>query len=303
MTDCIFGLLIRPPGGKRAPVAAGLDDCRGKELERALIKRSLDSVDAMGSYVTDRLATFFNIFTLLFLAFIEILTERRKGFSLVFEITLRQIYFTGIQAVRVVTVVSLALGAVTIIQAGSRLAFMGGAELEVIVPVLVVVIFRELGPLLTAIIVIGRSGTAIATELGNMIISHELEAIEIMGLNPIYFIVTPRVIGVTIAVICLTIFFNAIALLGGFWVSKLILPITFPAFLLELQKVLSAGEFFFGFLKSAVFGLLIALSCTYHGLTVRHSSIEVPQVATRGVVSAILFCFATNALLTILLYL
>ncbi len=259
-------------------------------------------MDALGGYVTDRLATFFNIFNLLFLAFKEILTERRKGFSLVFEITLRQIYFTGVQAVWVVTVVSLALGAVTIIQAGSRLAFMGGGELEVIVPVLVVVIFRELGPLLTAIIVIGRSGTAIATELGNMIISHELEAIEIMGLNPIYFIVTPRVIGVTIAVLCLTIFFNAIALLGGFWVSKLILPITFPAFLLELQRALSAGDFFFGSLKSAVFGLLIALSCTYHGLTVRHSSIEVPQVATRGVVSAILFCFATNALLTILFY-
>jgi len=272
-------------------------------LERALVKKSLDSVDAIGSYVIDRLAAIFHLFTLLYVAFKEPWTERQKDLSLVFEITLRQIYFTGVQAIRVIAVVSLALGAVTIIQAGSRLSFMGGGELEVIVPILVVVIFRELGPLLTAIIVIGRSGTAIATELGNMIVSHELEAIQTMGINPVYFIVTPRVIGVTLAVIGLTIFFNAIALLGGFWVSKLILPITFPAFLLELQQALSAGDFFFGFLKSTIFGLLIALNCTYHGLTVQQSPIEVPQAATRGVVNAILFCFATNALLTILFYL
>ncbi|MCX5906047.1 MAG: ABC transporter permease [Deltaproteobacteria bacterium] len=272
-------------------------------MERALIKRSLYSVEALGSWVSDRLTVFFDIFTLLYLAFKELLSERKKGFSLIFEITLRQIYFTGVQAIRVVLVVSLALGTVTIVQAGGRLSFLGGAEIEVIVPIMVLVIFRELGPLLTAIIVIGRSGTAIATELGNMIVAHELEAIQVMGINPIYFIVTPRVIGVTISVICLTIFFNAVALLGGFVVSKLIVTITFPAFLLELQKALTATDLLFGFLKSVIFGLLIALTCTYHGLTVRQSPTEVPQVATRGVVSAILFCFATNALLTVLFYL
>jgi phospholipid/cholesterol/gamma-HCH transport system permease protein len=272
-------------------------------LERTLIHKSLISLETVGSYVSARVETFLNIFTLLYLAFRVLWTERKKGLSLVFEITLRQIYFTGVQAIRVVTVVSLALGAVTIIQTGTRLTFMQGAELEVIVPVLIVVILRELGPLLTAIIVIMRSGTAIATELGNMIVSHEFEAIQAMGIQSVYFIVTPRVIGVTMAVICLTIFFNAIALLGGFGVAKLILPITFPAFLLELQRALSVGDFLLGFLKSVIFGFLIALSCTYHGLTVQRSPIEVPQVATRGVVSATLFCFATDALLTTLFYL
>lgn len=261
------------------------------------------SVEAIGGWVSDRLTVFFDIFTLLFLTFRELISERRKGFPLVFEITLRQIYFTGVQAFRVLMVVALALGTVTMVQAGSRLSFLGGGEVEFIVSILVLVIFRELGPLLTAIIVIGRSGTAIATELGNMIVAHEMEAIEVMGINPIYFIVTPRVIGVMIAVVCLTAFFNGMALLGGFWVSKLILTITFPAFLLELEKALTVGDLLFGILKSAIFGLLIALTCTYHGLTVRRSLTEVPQAATRGVVSAILFCFATNALLTVLFYL
>jgi len=236
------------------------------------------------------------------MAFKELIVERKKGLSLVFEITLRQVYFTGVQALRVVTVISLTLGTVVIVQIGTQLSFMGGG-IEFIVPIMVLVLFRELGPLLTAIIVIGRSGTAIATELGNIVIAHELEAIQVMGINPIYFIVTPRIIGVTIAVISLTTIFITVGLLGGFWVSKLILPITFQAFLLELERALTANDLLFAFLKSLIFGLLIALTCTYYGLTVRYSLIEVPQAATRGVVSAMLFCFATNALLTVLFYL
>ena len=252
--------------------------------------------------MSGKIIVFLNLSTLLYLAFKELIAEREKGFSLVFEITLRQIYFTGVEALKVVTLISLALGTVIIVQAGTQLAFLGGG-IEFIVPILVLVMFRELGPLLTAIIVIGRSGTAIATELGNMVIAQEIDAIQAMGINPVYFIATPRIIGVTIAVICLTTVFIAVGLLGGFWVSKLILPITFSAFLQALQNSLKANDLLFGFLKSLIFGLLIALTCTYHGLTVRYSSIEVPQAATRGVVSAMLFCFATNALLTVLFYL
>jgi phospholipid/cholesterol/gamma-HCH transport system permease protein len=259
-------------------------------------------LDSIGGWVRGKGTVLLNLCALLYMAFRELMAERKKGFSLVLEITLRQVYFTGVQALRVVAVISLALGTVIIVQIGTQLSFMGGG-IEFIVPILVLILFRELGPLLTAIIVIGRSGTAIATELGNTVIAHELEAIEVMGINPVYFIVTPRIIGVTVAVICLTIIFITIGLLGGFWVSKLILPITFDAFLRELEIALSAADLLAGFLKSLIFGVLIALTCTYYGLTVRYSSIEVPQAATRGVVSAMLFCFATNAVLTVLFYL
>jgi len=271
-------------------------------LRRNSVKESADYLESIGGWVSGKILVFIDLSTLLYLAFKELTAERKKGFSLVFEITLRQLYFTGVEALKVVVLISLALGTVVIVQIGTQLAFLGGG-IEFIAPILVLVMFRELGPLLTAIIVIGRSGTAIATELGNMVIAQEMDAIQVMGINPIYFIVTPRIIGVTIAVICLTTVFIAVGLLGGFWVSKLILPITFPAFLQALQNSLKANDLLFGFLKSLIFGLLIALTCTYHGLTVRYSSIEVPQAATRGVVSAMLFCFATNALLTVLFYL
>ena len=271
-------------------------------LKRNSVKESADYLESIGRWVSGKILVFIDLSTLLYLSFKELIAEREKGFSLVFEITLRQIYFTGVEALKVVVLISLALGTVVIVQIGTQLAFLGGG-IEFIVPILVLVMFRELGPLLTAIIVIGRSGTAIATELGNMVIAQEMDAIQAMGINPVYFIVTPRIIGVPIAVICLTTVFITVGLLGGFWVSKLILPITFPAFLQALQNSLKAYDLLFGFLKSLIFGLLIALTCTYHGLTVRYSSIEVPQAATRGVVSAMLFCFATNALLTVLFYL
>jgi phospholipid/cholesterol/gamma-HCH transport system permease protein len=270
--------------------------------ERAFPEEKGDFLSSIGRWMRGKVVVSLNLSTLLYLAFRDLITERKKGFSLVFEITLRQVYFTAVQALKVVTVISLALGTVIIVQIGTQLSFLGGG-IEFIVPILVLVLFREVGPLLTAIIVIGRSGTAIATELGNIVIAHELEAIEVMGINPVYFIVTPRIIGVTVAVICLTIVFITVGLLGGFWVSKLILPITFPAFLQELEIALTASDLLFAFLKSLIFGLLIALTCTYYGLTVRFSLIEVPQAATRGVVSAMLFCFGTNALLTVLFYL
>lgn len=263
---------------------------------------SAEYLESIGGWVSGKIIVFLNLSTLLYLVFKELIAERKKGFPLVFEITLRQIYFTGVEALKVVILISLALGTVIIVQAGTQLAFLAGG-IDFIVPILVLVMFREVGPLLTAIIVLGRSGTAIATELGNMVIAQEIEAIQAMGINPVYFIVTPRIIGVTIAVFCLTTVFIAVGLLGGFWVSKLILPITFSAFLQALQNSLKANDLLLGFLKSLIFGLLIALTCTYHGLTVRFSSIEVPQAATRGVVSAMLFCFATNALLTVLFYL
>lgn len=273
----------------------------GEHFEGILSRGSLGGVEFIGRWVRERLGYYLDLSMLLYLTFKELVSERKKGFPLVLEITLRQVYFTGVQALKVITLVSLALGTIVIVESGTQMDLLGGVQF--IITILVLVIIRELGPLFTAIIVIGRSGTAIATELGNMIVANELEAIRVMGINPIYFIVAPRVIGVTIAVVCLSIYFNVVALLGGFIVSKLILTVTLPVFLRELVASLTAMDLVFGTLKSTIFGLLIALTCTYHGLKVHYSPIEVPQMATRGVVSAILFCFTFNALLTLLFYL
>ncbi len=270
-------------------------------MEQALAKPGWRGVEVIGQWVIAKVHYYVDLSALLYLTFKDLIKERKNGFPLVFEITLRQIYFTGVQALKVVTLVALTLGTVVIVEVGKQVNLVGG--IDFLAQILIVVIIRELGPLLTAFIVIGRSGTAIATELGNMIVVHELQAIRAMGINPIYFIVAPRIIGVTVAVICLTVYFNTVAMIGGFLLSKVILTMPFGVFFNQLMTSLDAKDLILAFLKSVSFGLLIVLTCVYHGLTVRYSPIEVPQATTRAVVSAIFSCVIFNVLFTVLFYL
>src|SRR6056297_2934550 len=117
-----------------------------------------------------------------------------------------QLLFTGVEALSVIALISLSLGAVIIIQGVNILPQFGQGVL--IYKILITVITRELGPLLCAFVVIARSGTAIATELGHMVVSHQIEAYISTGMNPIRYLVAPRFIGVTLSVILLNLYFN-----------------------------------------------------------------------------------------------
>jgi len=242
-----------------------------------------------------------NIFTLLFLTFKELWTERRFGQNLIFDNTLKQIYFTGVEALKVITLISISLGAVVIVESGAQLTRLGGESL--VAQVLIMVIIKELGPLLTAFVVVGRSGTAIVTELGNMVVAHEIEAIEAMGISPFYFIAAPRIIGVMIAIMALSIYFNLVAIVGGIIISTLITTTKFSVFLQNLINSLTLTDISISLLKSLIFGLIISLVCSYNGFSVRFSSTEVPQAATRGVVNSLLSCFIINCIITLFFYL
>lgn len=267
---------------------------RGVKSEKSVIDFSAKKGWARVGFVL-------NIFTLLFLSFKELWTERRFGLNVIIDTTLKQIYFTGVEAIKVITLISLVLGAVVIIESGTQLTKLGGGGL--VAPILIMVIIRELGPLLTAFVVIGRSGTAIVTELGNMVVAHEIEAIEVMGISPVHFIIAPRIIAVTIAVMVLSVYFNLVAMVGGLVVSTLITTAKFSVFLHNLATYLTLTDVSVSLLKSLVFGLIISLVCSYNGLSVKFSSTEVPQAATRGVVNSILSCFIINFVITLLFYL
>ena len=267
---------------------------RGKDSQVAFI-------DFSGGRRWAGISFLLNIFTLLFLTFKDLWIERKSGLNIIIDNTLKQVYFTGVEALRVITLISLALGAVVIIESGTQLTRFGGGGLAA--PILIMVIIRELGPLLTAFVVIGRSGTAITTELGNMVVAHEIEAIEVMGINPIYFIVVPRIIGVTVAVTVLSVYFNLVAMVGGLTISTWITTTKFSVFLHNLTTSLTLTDLSVSLLKSLIFGLVISLVCSYNGLSVRFSSTEVPQAATRGVVNSLLSCFIINCVITLFFYL
>jgi phospholipid/cholesterol/gamma-HCH transport system permease protein len=244
---------------------------------------------------------FLNFCAYVFLFLKTLFQKRPGGHRMTLNVLFKQILFTGVDALPVVAFVSLAIGAISIIQSLTFLPRFGAEG--IIGNILVTVIIRELGPLLTGFFVIGRSGTAIATEIGNMVVSHEIQALESMGVDPIRYLVIPRVFGFTASLVSLNIYFDIFALMGGFLVSKMVLVTSFTTFLQIIAKALLPSDIIISLLKGFIFGALISLICTFRGFSVKASSTEVPQQTTRAVVNAITLMLLADGIVTFIYYL
>lgn len=225
---------------------------------------------------------------------------KRHELRQVFSVVSAQIYFTGWQALPMISVLALAAGGVAILQTSAQLSLLGGTGM--IGNLLVVTIVRELGPLITALIVIARSGAAVASEIGNMRVNREIEALEVMGISPLSYIVFPRIAGGVISVICLAFYFNAISLVGGFFVSRLIHDLPFSFYFESLANAFAAEDVVLFFVKNGFSGLIVFAIACHQGLSVQMSSHEVPQVTTRAVVHSIVAVTSFNVLVSVLFY-
>jgi phospholipid/cholesterol/gamma-HCH transport system permease protein len=233
----------------------------------------------------------FALARLLYLSLSSIVWERRHGAAVVNRLMLQQVYFTAVQALPLTLFVAVAFGGLVMIQASIQLPRFGMREVEKITGL---VLFRELAPLVVALIVIARSANAIVVEVGNMRVNGEMRALEVMGINIERFIVLPRVIGVVTSVLLLAVSFCAAAYWGGFWMA------TFSGYL-ESNFVLArlTAVFDLALIRNLIvrcfaFGIVIALVACHHGLRVEFSPTEVPQQATRGVISALSLSFVIN---------
>jgi phospholipid/cholesterol/gamma-HCH transport system permease protein len=231
----------------------------------------------------------------------DLLTLDLKRLPVLVEQVRLQIKFTGVDALLLVAAVGFGLGAVTVIQAFSQLSALGAEQY--LGPLLVLIIIRELGPLLAAILVIGRSGTAIAAELGSMQLHGEVDALEAFGVNPHQYLMLPRALGVIFALFTLLCCFDAAALAGGFLVAKLKFGLPMKAFLDAIAGTLTNTDLGLTALKGFLFGGAIAYHAAYCGLTVKRSSTEIPQVVTRAVVASLGVIFVFDGLLAALVYL
>lgn len=223
---------------------------------------------------------------------------RRK--QVAFKVLVLQILFTGVEAVSIVSLIALTFGAVIIVEGATVLPRFGQTSL--LYSILIVVITRELGPILTAFIIAARSGTAIATELGNMVVSHEIEAYISVGINPISYLVVPRVLGVTISVMALTIYFNFFGLVGSYLVAQLIHPVPFLEYFGTLLRTLQPRDILSTLLKSFVFGIIISVVATFQGFKVNASVTEIPRAAIKAVGQGFVLCFLADALITLISY-
>lgn len=218
-----------------------------------------------------------------------------------YRVLVMQILFTGVEALGVVSILALALGAVIIIQGFMLLPQFGQGQL--MYQLLVIIITRELGPILTAFIIIARSGTAIATELGGMVVSHEIQAYIAFGINPLSFLVVPRVLGVGISVVVLTLYFSIFGLLGSWVIAALATPLSFAEYTRNLLAVLLPSDIFISLAKALVFGIIVAFVACYQGFKVMKASTEVPVAGIRAVSSSFVYCIVADAIITLLYYL
>jgi phospholipid/cholesterol/gamma-HCH transport system permease protein len=222
------------------------------------------------------------------------------GIGFTWRVILNQVRFTGVQALPFLAFVSAVVSVLIVIQVLDQATWVGFET--IIGTVFVAGLIREMGPLLTAVVVIGRSGTAIAAELGTNRVMEEITALETMGIDPLHYVVFPRLVGVTIATICLVIFFDGIALFFGFIAAQLTTGMGFTTFLRYIIDELTMADLYVTGLKGLLFGIIIALLPSFHGLVVRQVPTEVPKAVTRAVVECLALVFLVSAIVSMIFY-
>ena len=203
----------------------------------------------------------------------------------------------GVDSVPLVALVSFFLGLTMALLTGYQLQRFGTERL---IPGLVSIAFtRELGPLITGIMLAARIGAAFTAELGTMTVSEEVEAIEAMGIGPLRFLVAPRMLALFFLMPCLSTISNMAAILASSLISKAYFSIAFPYFLDLVRDALLIRDLITGVLKSFLFGLLIAGIACYRGLTVKGGAAGVGTATTSSVVTAITVVIGVDTLYNI----
>lgn len=268
---------------------------------RAVANSFFNQIDQWGRDVLHVVEYTLSVLAMIYLSFRAAVFDQAQGFRTIVSVVSAQIYFTGFQALPLVTLLALASGSVVIMQSTAQLSLLGGGDM--IGNLLVVVIVREISPLLTALVVIARSGTAVASEIGNMRVNKEIEALESVGINPLSYIVFPRLLGGVISVLCLAFYYILVSLIGGFLVTKMVHGMPFDFYAQSLAQAFAAEDVALFLLKNTFSGLIIFMVCCYQGLLVKQGPHEVPQVTTKAVVNSIIYVVCFNLIVTTLFYL
>ena len=210
----------------------------------------------------------------------------------------RHVYETGLTAVPIVSLIAFLIAVIVAYIGAQQLRKFGG---EIFVVDLVTVsVLRELGVLLTAIIVAGRSGSAFAAEIGAMKLNDEVDALRAMGMDPVEVLVLPRIFGLVIALPILTIVADAMGLVGGAVLSWYLVDIPFGQYVERVQGSISEYTFWVGMIKAPVFAVLIALVGTLRGMQVRTSSRELGRLTTEAVVQSIFLVILADAVFAVI---
>ncbi|MGI8956583.1 MAG: MlaE family ABC transporter permease [Chthoniobacterales bacterium] len=208
----------------------------------------------------------------------------------------RQMVAIGVRAAPMVALTACSVGVTLAMQAAHSLQQLGA---EIYVPDLVMVtLLREMGPVLIAVIVIGRSGSAVAAELGTMKVSEEIEALEVMAINPVSYLIVPRFLAMLVMLPALTILGDYIGVFGGWAVCRSALDFNTAGYVLRAIQSADTWDLYSGMIKSVVFAWIVITIACNAGLHVEGGAEGVGQATTSAVVQALLAMLVSNAILT-----
>jgi len=212
----------------------------------------------------------------------------------------KQMEFVGVKSLFVVILTGAFTGAVMTIQIFHGFSMFNAESL--VSATLAIAMARELGPVLTALMVTGRAGSAIAAELGTMRVTEQIDALYVMAANPIKFLVVPRVIAGLIMLPILTVICNIMGMVGGYLVGVVLLGVNKGIFIGNIVEYLDPSDIFNGLIKSAVFGLILTLIGSYKGFYTSGGAEGVGRATTESVVLASILILASDYLMTAIMF-
>jgi phospholipid/cholesterol/gamma-HCH transport system permease protein len=219
---------------------------------------------------------------------------RRKGEFV------NQAILIGVNSLLIVGAMSFIIGLVLALQSAAQLRSFG-ANIY-IVDLIVIAMMCEMGPLITAIMVAGRSGSSIAAEISTMKVTSEIDALRTMGLNPIRFVVVPKMHGSIVTLPFLTIIADILGIAGGLVIAVTYLDISPVVFMHRMQKSLYIRDIIFGVIKSCVFGYIIVITGSFFGFRVEHGAEGVGKVTTTAVVVALTLVIIADSIMGLVFY-
>lgn len=216
------------------------------------------------------------------------------------KILIMQLLFTYVEALPICGVLAVGIGTSVILLGNTFLASIGQAKLTY--DLLVLIVMRELGPLLIAFVVTARSATAIATELGTMVVGHEIEAYIATGVDPITHLAAPRFLAVTLSLFFLNIYFSIFGLMLPSIVVQFISTTDIPEYFNSLFKAMTVETILISLGKSLIFGMIISGAATLYGFNAGYATTEIPMAGLRAVSKAFVWCIIADAFITVLSY-
>ncbi len=275
-----------------------IDSCIVKEKNTPIATKPLNILERVGKYFIDFLVDIWLFIGFVGESSISFLNYILHPSKIRYKSIIKGIENAGVNALPIIALTSFLVGVVIAYQSAVQLQKFGANIF--IVDMIGISVVRELAPLITAIVVAGRSGSSYTAQIGAMKITRELDAMETMGFNLFDFVVLPRIIALMIAMPLMIFFADLLGIFGGMIVSNTQINISYSEFLRRLQNVLELKHFYIGLLKGPAFALLIASIGCFRGFQVKQNSESIGKYTTISVVNAIFLVIACDALFSII---